>query len=430
MAIPFYILCFSLVVIPLCGSLSFAPFIGLNDSAVAKEFLSIFFIFLISITTYALGPVQGRANINWPLYALIAYLPFSIYNAPPLKLMLGNENLGGLWMWRALAWSAGYFMLYQAIQRLFPAIFVTRKPDIIAKCIGWVAVFSSIYAIVQFLNIDQFQIMRPYEEIGQKTAGGITAIIGSPIYLGVFLGICLPFCVLFMRGWQTALVCVAILMCESDIATCGGVVTLALLAGIRAKNQAWLKAGAGAGIIALALVFSFWHQIRPMVSDNGRFPIWREVIREWRGPEFTMGIAPDMPEAQKKELSILNKRTWPITGRGPGSFEFFFGPKNSYVNAFGNPVIWNDPHNIYLRVLYEIGVIGLGLFLAVIGVVFWRTYPAARRDPWTLALFCSLFFCCLAGLTTPMFVVEPLRFYVVIIFALLSNAFSKQSHGD
>jgi hypothetical protein len=339
---------------------------------------------------------------------LLFFLPISIINAPPLALIFGSENLGGLWMWRSLAWTLAYFLLFVSIQRMD----FSHKQ--VATAIGWTAFICSIYAYLQFFGLDQFQVTRPGEEIGwHNSAPGISATIGSGFYLATFLAICLPFCVCYMRWWQTALVIGALLICQSDTATAGAFLTIVLMFCLRAKNTIYLKVLAGAIICILLLLAVSWSKIHGEIElrANGRFRIWHEVFEDWKSPPLTINISQDMSKDQKQTLEMLNKRAYALTGRGIGSFEFIFQRKHPG---------WNDPHNVYLRVLYELGLGGLVLWLGMIGFVLYKRFNAARIYTWENALYCAFFYCCFAGLTVPLLVVEPLRFYAVLMFSLLS----------
>lgn len=341
--------------------------------------------------------------------AFLIFLPISIYNAPKYQLSFGFQNMGGLWMWQTLAWILGYYLLYLAIGQLRVNL---DKGIMIARCIGWVAVISSVYAILQFLGLDQFQTTRTYNEIGQPVAPEVTAFIGNPTYLGVFLALSLPFCCLFMRWWWPVLVFIAILMCQSDFAIGGAIVTAGFMLCMKAKNTAWLKLYIGAGFLAALLLLCFSSQLKLEKRANGRLVIWKQTIEDWRSPPILLKVTPEMPDQEKLRNELLNKRTNVLTGRGPGSFPFLFGTKHQSK--------WDDPHNVYLRTLYEYGILGLTGLLGMLGWVFWHKFQEARWNRFTLALYSSFFFICLAAIGIPMLHVEPLRFYCVVVFALLS----------
>lgn len=53
--------------------------------------------------------------------------------------------------------------------------------------------------------------------------------------------------------------------------------------------------------------------------------------------------------------------------------------------------------NYYFQIATEVGVVGLGLFLAIVGLVGWQLYRAARSNLYALALFASLIGLCLTN---------------------------------
>jgi O-antigen ligase len=77
----------------------------------------------------------------------------------------------------------------------------------------------------------------------------------------------------------------------------------------------------------------------------------------------------------------------PVTGWGIGNYAFAqqpFNPKShsvDHIRRFG-PSLSENPHNFYLQVGAELGLVGLGLFLAVLGLFFYRgirALPKLRR---------------------------------------------------
>lgn len=318
-------------------------------------------------------------------------------------------------MWRALAWCLIYYIFFLSIQKVEIDSYRT-----LGKSIGWCAFIVSIYAWLQFFGLDQFQVIRPFEEIGWgNSAPGIASTIGSGFYLANFLAICLPFCFYTMRWWQIIAIIGAILICQSDTATLGLVLTLVLLLAMQAKSSLWVKILCGVCLSVCVICVFLWPTIGKKLENrsNGRFPIWSEAIHDWKTAPIQINISPDMTPEDKIQSNMLNTRNYALTGRGPGSFDFIFQRKHPG---------WNDPHNIYLKILYEYGLFGLVIFVCMVGWVFWNLFYLARFDDWSRVLFCALFYCCFAGFTVPLFVVEPLRFYCVLIFSLASKAISQK----
>lgn len=402
-----YILYLALLVLSLVGPITLTPLIDIKDLWITKEFLCLLSIGLI----YLLSKQSFHRAIPWPIKSLCVFLIISAYLAPPIHLLLGNLDLGGAWIWKSLLWCFVYLALYKAITSS-----IINK-DLISKAIGYSALVSSVYAIVQFMNIDQFQTLRDFHEIGLfNTHPEMTAMVGNSVFLSVWLLICLPFCLYTLKWWQTGIVVVTILLAGSDTAIAGLILMALIMALYRVKNRfVWLSIP----ILAIGVIVSIWAswgQIKPIVDKhaNGRLEIWSDTIRDWHSPAIVMPVTEDMPESRKKDVEILNKRTWSLTGRGLGSFEFMFQK---------NHPKWNDPHNVYLRTLYETGLVGLCLFMAMIGILIYQILSSGitLTDGWAKTIFISFILILFAGLTTPLLIIEPIRFYCVVVFSLLSS---------
>ena len=394
-----YLLAAALFILPLAGPVIFEPIVAISDLWTAKEFLAIMAVFAI----VSRGKFFYKHNPF--LTAFLLFLPISAFAAPPFALIYGHENMAGLWIWRSMAWCFAYYLLYCAL----PPVAMQRHKDVIAWAIKWAAVISAGYAYIQAAGLDQWQITRAYDEIGQPAAPQITALIGNPTYLAVWLVICLP----FLRGWWILFVVGAVVLCKSDIAMAGVVLEAIIWGCLRARSTIWLKAVSVAFLTTIVALWGFWAEIRPKLHDNGRFAIWAQTFEDWKSPCIKLPITDDMSTAQKAETEKLNKRTYTLTGRGLGSFPFIFSPK------YGTK--YDSAHNEYLEGLYSIGLIGMGLFLAAIGYVLRWSFLVAREDTFYMRVYTSFLFICFASAGLPILHLEPLRFYSAIMFILLSR---------
>lgn len=334
---------------------------------------------------------------------LLAYIPVSIINSPQeIKLIFGGQDICGLWQYRAFTWMLVYFLLHLSINRM------KIDSQKISKAIGYAAFISSVYAWLQFLGLDQFQFTLPGEDIGwTHRAADISANIGSSFYLGTWLGMCLPFCVAYMRWWQTVVIVGAIVICQNHTGSIGSALTMGLFYSLWIGRK-WVRGYLMFLLILGAAIPLYWKQIESRA--DGRIYVWTETLKGWKESVTKIDLTGKNNE-QRDRLEHLNEKSYAITGRGIGSYEFLFERKHPG---------FNDPHNVYLRVLYETGLIGLLLFLGMIFETFRNSFDAACKDKFKRCLFCAFFYCCFAGLTSPLFVVEPLRFYTFLIFSLLS----------
>lgn len=405
-----WLLSLSLVIIPLMGTISIIPMVNVKDLWETKDLLV-----LLAIVGIWLMPVPMRQKDPNPwLNAMLVFLVLALFMLPPVRLLLGSADLGGSWAWKSMAWVFVYYILYTKIVCM-PVLHFNQK-EMIARAIGYAAVISSLYAIIQALGLDQFQAIYTPKNFGVRKAGEITAMIGNPTYLGIWLVMCLPFCLYAMKKWQIGVVMVAILLCQSDTATAGMIGSLVLMGLIRARSVKFLKVIPIVVLVAVIALYSSWGRIQAFAENkaSGRIAVWKDTLKDWREPAILLKVSDDMPEAQRDEAQLLNKRVYSLTGRGLGSFEFFFIKKHPEHKG------WNDPHSVFLRTLYEVGLIGLVLLLGMLGYVFVKTFKQTFEDEWVRCLWIALFFICFSALTMPMLILEPVRYFSVAVFCLLS----------
>lgn len=74
----------------------------------------------------------------------------------------------------------------------------------------------------------------------------------------------------------------------------------------------------------------------------------------------------------------------PITGWGPGSYaivqtRYNPEPRNEVLIRQMGPSLWESPHNTYLQIAAEQGLIGLALYLAILGSFFFYGVRALRK---------------------------------------------------
>ena len=405
------ILCLSLFLIPLLGSFTIGPFISIQNPERAKEFFAIVSIIAMSIssTVWRIYPNRKRSH-NFFLYAMVLFIPLSIYSSPPLRLTYGFHNLGNLWLWKSSLWIAAYFILYRCI--IFIPILMEDHKLFVGKAIGFSAILSSGYAYLQFLGLDQWMFTNPNEWIGSPKAANITAMVGNPTFLGVWLVICLPFIYIFFKKRWVFFVAGAAIITQSDFAIAGILFLIVFMTAMRVNRTVLLKVAAICAMFSIIAVWTYWGDVRPHITDNSRFGVWQQTFKDWKGPCITLAVDDTMSKAQRIEVQNLNKRTYVFTGRGPGSFPYIFGVKHN------SP--WESPHNVYLLCLYSIGLIGTVLFVLAIGWILIRSFDSARGDPLQLALYCSAVYICLAAIGTPIMESETLRYFAVAIFAMLS----------
>ena len=386
-------LCLALLFLPLCPS-------EMRDAA------AIIFIAAIS-SRLLVKPVKQSPN-GW-LAALLIYIPVSIVCAPNIRLLIGSENVGGLWMWRSLAWAFGYFMVYLAVHGI--CFNRERNRRIIAWAIITPALLSALYCYAQALGMDQWQYTLSYNEIGSPDVPSLTAMIGNPTYLAVYLALSLPFAVLLAPWWVAVIIGAPILFLHSETAFFGAPLAFALWKILTLKKYSKSLVVMVLLIVSLFVGLIFSNKLK--VNPSGRIAVWSNTITDWQSP----------PILVKPDDSPLNKRAYQMTGRGIGSFQYLYPLKHYQQKQYGQ-TIWTSAHNEYIEALYSIGLIGLILMLGALGFMFYNARHAIE-DNFFSAVFISSIIAVFSAFTLPVWHIEPLRFISVVLFSLLAS-YSRQ----
>lgn len=366
-----------------------APLVGPSNQ---MAFSIIFSCILVASlhSTHHFTPVKNK----W-LTALICFLPISIIQAPHIQIQIGKAFLGGVWMWQSLAWCLGYYGMFLAISNI---CFKRDKFKYrIALAIAIPAVLSAGYAYLQYFNLDQFQFVRPFEQIGTPEMARITAWIGNPTYLAVYLSACLPFVFRYLGiGW--AIFClIPILFCKSDTALFGMILAVSIWFAMRRPRNDKLIIFL---ILALCVIVCCF-----MCKDkfSGRLTTWHNTIQDYLDP----------PVVPSEGVG----KTYPITGRGIGSFAVFYPVKHK--NTPDAPV-WDSAHNEYLETLYSLGIIGLILLFGSLWTLIYENRKAVF-DKFFGCIILSVIFLIIAAGTLPVWHHPVFQVMFVCLAAILSR---------
>lgn len=367
------------------------PFVGpLNQPAFA--------IILICCLTASIQyqntilPVKNK----W-LTALLCFIPVSIIQAPHLDIQLGKAYLGGVWMWQSLAWCLGYYGAFLAISNI---CFKRDKFKYRIGCfIAIPAIISAGYAYLQYFNFDQFQFVRPYNEIGCPEMARMTAWIGNPTYLAVYLSACLPFVWKYLGKFWAVFCVVAILLCHSDTALFGFILAVAVWFAMRRPTNQKLMIFP---ILALSILLCCF---LCKEKFNGRVTTWTQTVEDYMSPPIvpSNGIG----------------KTYQITGRGIGSFAVFYPMKHTRPDR-NDFVIWDSAHNEPLQALYEIGIIGLFLMGGALWTLIYENRKAVL-DGFFGTVLLSLIFLIIASCTLPVFHHPVFQLMFVSLAAILTR---------
>jgi hypothetical protein len=393
------------IIIPLITGLHIDPFIPFGGEGVrgSKEAVSICFACLIGLYgTYKGISVQSR---NKWIYATLFYLVFSIWFFPPFEKIIGNENFAGMWTFEPLCYIFIYSLMILVISNIsFDQSFLEK----IYKTISIIGGVLGGYSIVQAMNADQFFQILPYDFIGLPDAPRVVGTIGTTSIFGAFLSICIPFAI-YRKNWAGAiLMVIGCILTNSHVAVFCAIFT-PTIAYIASKRVG--KAYMVGLILSIAVsIVSYGYAHKDKGFDNGRFVVWAQTVKDLFSGQTIRTVHDGMNEGEKLYFKMENSRKYCFTGIGLGSFRYIFNKRyqSNYLQA----------HNDYLEWMYDAGIFGLALLFMVL-------YTMIQGIDWgnanSVLIFTSFFSVLVISFFLFTFQVEPLRWYGVLFFSLLSN---------
>jgi len=397
----FWILAAGLFFLPLTNTILIEPLIAIVHNA--REISALIVCLLFSVYVQNFRHIRQIDHLNKSLSIFMLFLIFSINASPKIKLIYSGENIGNLWEWKAYTIILIYYIFYLSFSHISLSL---KDKENLCRIIGLTAILSSIYAILQSLGLDQAQVVRHHTEIGSPDVPHITAIIGNPTYLGLYLVASIPFVWNFFKKYASLPVIVAIVLCKSDTAYSG----LAFMVLIWLFSFCNTRKKIGAMIILCCLLLGVLcgYLANHKVSDNGRFAVWQQALHEFYNPPIKIEIKKEMSKAQKAEARKLNGKKYVMTGLGLGSFSIL-----NKTSSFGSI------HNVYISVLYSTGIIGLLLFLSTIFEGFFTFFKRKNKNKTDFLILFSFIFLLLASVLQPTLSVEPIRFLMAFLFCLI-----------
>lgn len=200
---------------------------------------------------------------------------------------------------------------------------------------------------------------------------------GQPNGLGMFLALSLPFAVHVRRttraGARTAATVVLAL-------TIGG------LAGTFSRGS-WLSVLTGATVLVMAGELRLVLRVLGGALVAG---ILADIATGGTVRNTVAGTLTDWSVAQRAALMLAGVRLFlehPVLGAGPGSFAVELNHLGTLVPRLTD--MKATPHNAYIQVAAESGIVGLSAFIALL-VALLRRALAAAREPATDATLASL----------------------------------------
>ena len=297
-------------------------------------------VFALSIGLAALyrGTLKPFKN-KWAL-ALVGFCLLSFYLAPKPDLTFFGVRSARFWSWEPLYQGLVFLLFTIAVS----SIKLTRqKIDYILTTMVWCAGIMACFVILQFFGLDQFFEHR------YGTYGRMAGTIGNPTLIGPFLCLNLPLMFYQKRKAFAILSIIAILATRSDVAAIGLILTCSIYLMLKSRKLFIYGAGLGAAIVlTVASVYITNPTFRNICPDNERFLTWTRSLAT-----LTTPVMRD------------SKKIYAITGIGPGSFKYIYHTQHEKQKVETSAYA----HNEYVQTTYELGIVGLILFIGLIVVI-------------------------------------------------------------
>jgi O-antigen ligase len=319
---------------------------------------------------WLLGPVAAMlgntASDIWLSVAAISLLAFSFYKKD--------------WAWVKESWMVAALVFWAWL--LFTASISQWPQNSLKEAVAFIRfpVFGMAFAIFVGNNPARFRffvivslitilICMPvllYQRIWEGTSGKLYGTWGQSLKFGWFVtGIGLPSAIyLTARSWKKqskqlgavsyAIVVIWLTMMTGDIyislSAMLGLAVFILLAGVNLKFLIMISVGAVSSIVGLAF-------LSPELS--GRFL------------EGLSNRLPWLPQSDYYDVWVAGLKTFlqnPVLGVGPDNYEAYCVLPGK-LEGFGVEYCLNHPHQLYIQILAETGMIGLALMAIMVALL-------------------------------------------------------------
>jgi len=218
--------------------------------------------------------------------------------------------------------------------------------DKLYKTFAFIAVFQSVYVILQFLQIDQFFNNITFSLMHQTKRWPV-GMWGNEALVSWCIAICSPFLLAFkeLRYKLAYVLCFGAVCCT--------------------------RCSAGIAAFILGFIFFQFFNNKKKLAIALLILVLLSGAWAYKSGKFTYYFNPTHRfEVWKKSVEIWHEM--PITGWGLGSYRVLFWQRAPEFRTDGH---WAQTHNDYLQTLFETGVVGFGILLSLLWITFhsfWR----------------------------------------------------------
>lgn len=373
---------------------------GIRTPKEVASIISLLVIVGVSLFGHSLKPFRNRWLLilgGWCFFTTLigittpVYLDKIILNLPPV--LIAYKSL---------------FYISLSIMAIVCLASISLDLKKISRVINWTVIILCLYGIIQLFGCDEFFRVADastgwvsksiWEGIKDQTGNlshRVVATLGNPAILAVFLAICLPFSLYRLKQegkFSLILLSIIILLTHSTTAFLCIITGSVIYFLFTNRKIAYI-------IIASSILIGaiFFYKLPTFLNPKGRV----EVIKEsWK---------------------VLYKK--PLTGLGLGNWEHLIGGNPDIVKKLVNQN-WKEAHNEYWQGFFEIGLIGLILFL----LTLWSTFIRFLKNitPETITLASSVVIICLASMFYFPLRIGPLALYSVLIYGMFENKIGEE----
>lgn len=383
---------FNIVMLLILGLAVFPFLTQVGDTRTIKMTISVMVALALGLWAIYSGQIKPFRN-KWLLF-LMGFFLVSIFFAPKPDVQLWDIKVGNFWVWKTTFQSLAFLLMLIAVASIE---FTKENVRNILTVMLWVGFIMSIYAIVQFLNIDQLAGKHP-DVIGhepmQWRVGGT---MGQPTIVAPFIAMLIPIALYLKRKVKAVVMGVTVCLSFSQVAI--GAMVISLLFFIATKGKRCLVLASAVFIIcSLVLGIGYFKspKIRSFTSGTGRYTHWKQIAKDVNNP---------------LNESIKNKYPW--TGLAPGSFKYTY-----HLRHNNN---WHQAHNDYLELAYNNGLIGLIFFLLAIFYMF-KQNLSRNMSRLQRGLLSSFVCIGIAAGGTFIYQMGAHAYYLMVICGLLHNS--------
>lgn len=376
--------------------LKFLPFVKSisPDTRVNKEIIALVFALSIGLLAVFQGTIKPFKN-KWFLLIPI-YLLFNLIMAPHADMFINGIESGDFYFWKPFSEVLIFALMIIAIASIeinFEEVLFTM---VICGTI------MAAYVIMQYFGFDQFWITKSMDELGgfgnpkSVTSPSLGGNLGQSTLVASFIIMIIPLAFYFRRYWMVLLMIISVLLTKSDMARIA-------LGFIGIFSLMYFKRNFIVPIIFIFLTLSIvgiWacqnFNGKSFIENHmsGRAEVWKNIYTDIRDGAI---------EGEKQDFSF--------TGVGLGRFGFIFPDRHKSE--------FKQAHNDLLELIYDCGLIGLGLLIGGIGLMISGVLSNISPIRFSILLsFIAILFCSFGSFP---FQLGAHQFYSSILVGLLNN---------